>query len=167
MCRFTTEFDSRHAAFSSGRLNSLLTPAFILVVAAGLSVTLPASSLAQDDALPAGFETQSLLKATVTRDNQPIAYPTGKPEIISVIGTIEPGGRTPLHLHPVPAYVYILEGELELRSEGGEPHRYKAGEAYIEALNQNHQLFNVGGAPARVLVVFVGEEGSPTTVAAK
>jgi quercetin dioxygenase-like cupin family protein len=140
---------------------------FSLVAAAGLSVALAPSSLAQNDALPAGFATKSVLKTAVTRDGDPITYPAGTPEIISVIGTIEPGGRTPLHQHPVPVYVYVLEGEVELRSEGGEPQRYNPGEAYIEALNRNHQIFNVGSAPAKVLVVFVGEEGSPTTVAVK
>jgi quercetin dioxygenase-like cupin family protein len=121
-----------------------------------------------DQALPHGFETQSLLKTGKTRDNDPIAYPrTDKPELISVIGTIQPGGRTPLHEHPVPTYVYVLEGEVELQTEGAQPHRYKAGEAYIEALNRKHQLHNKGSSPAKVLVVFVGEEGKPTTVAAK
>jgi quercetin dioxygenase-like cupin family protein len=87
-----------------------------------------------------GFKTQPLLKSGQTRDKQPIAYPkTDKPEIISVIGIIEPGGRTPLHEHPVPTYVYVLEGEVELQSHGGQPHQYKAGEAYIEALNHQHQ----------------------------
>jgi quercetin dioxygenase-like cupin family protein len=123
---------------------------------------------AANQALPQGFETQPLLKSGVTRDKQQLAYPrTDKPEIISVIGTIQAGGRTPLHEHPVPTYVYILEGEVELQSEGGKPHRYKAGEAYIEALNHKHQLFNKGSKPAKLLVVFVGEEGKPTTVAAK
>jgi len=67
----------------------------------------------------------------------------------------------------VPVYVYILEGELELKTEGGEPHRYKAGEAFIEAQNRMHQAFNVAGGPTRLLVVFVSEEGGTTTVAAK
>jgi quercetin dioxygenase-like cupin family protein len=127
-----------------------------------------ATVLAQDSALPAGFKTQPLLKSIQTRDKQPIAYPkTDTPEMISVIGIIEPGGRTPLHEHPVPTYVYVLEGEVELQSHGGQPHQYKAGEAYIEALNHQHQLFNRGNVPAKVLVVFVGEEGKPTTITAK
>lgn len=134
--------------------------AAILLVSAG-SLTVRAQ-----DALPAGFKTQPLLKTSQTRDNEPIAYPSGKPEIISVIGTIEPGGRTPLHEHPVPVYVYVLEGEVELQTEGRQPHKYKTGEAYIEALNRKHQLFNKGNAQAKVLVVFVGEEGKPTTVTA-
>jgi mannose-6-phosphate isomerase-like protein (cupin superfamily) len=41
--------------------------------------------------------------------------------------------------------------------------QYKAGEAYVEALNHQHQLFNKGNVPAKVLVVFVG----PTTITAK
>ena len=139
-----------------------------IVAVAVISAALPFSaSLAQVSPLPEGFETQPVLKATQTRDNQPIVYPTGKPEIVSVIGTIQPGGRTPLHLHPVPVYVYVLEGEIELRSKGGTPHRYKPGSAYIEALNHDHQLFNVGNTAAKVLVVFVGEEGKPTTVSAR
>jgi quercetin dioxygenase-like cupin family protein len=127
----------------------------------------PPAAWAQD-ALPAGFKTQPLLKTTQTRDNEPIVYPkSGKAEIISVIGTIEPGGRTPLHEHPVPVLVYILEGELELQTDGGQPHKYKAGEAYIESLNRKHQAFNKGGSPTKILVVFVGEEGKPTTTTAK
>ena len=132
-----------------------------------LSSTNPGTVRAQD-ALPAGFKTLPLLKTGQTRDKQPIAYvKTDKPEIISVIGIIEPGGRTPLHEHPIPTYVYVLEGEVELQSQGGAPHRYKAGEAYIEALNHKHQLFNKGNVPAKVLVVFIGEEGKPTTIAGK
>jgi hypothetical protein len=45
----------------------------------------------------------------------------------------------------VPTYVYILEGEVELH--GGQPHQYKAGEAYIEALN-HQQITLLGGAAA-------------------
>jgi quercetin dioxygenase-like cupin family protein len=142
-----------------------MTPKHIVSTAGALTaiwlVAAAATARAQDSALPAGFKTQPLLK-------QPIAYPrTDKPEMISVIGIIEPGGRTPLHEHPVPTYVYVLEGEVELQSHGGQPHQYKAGEAYIEALNHQHQLFNKGNVPAKVLVVFVGEEGKPTTITAK
>jgi len=144
-------------------------PIFTSVIAlAAIILTSGNSGVAQaQDALPAGFKTQPLLKTGQTRDNEPIVYPTGKPEIISVVGTIEPGGRTPLHEHPVPVYVYVLEGEVELETEGRQPHKYKPGEAYIEALNRKHQLFNKGNSTAKVLVVFVGEEGKPTTITPK
>lgn len=119
---------------------------------------------AQDSPLPAGFTTQPLLKTGMTRDNEPIRYPAANPEMISVIGTLEKDGRTPLHMHPVPVYVYVLEGEIELRTDGGTPHRYKAGEAFIESQNRRHQAFNIATGPSRLLVVFVGETGKPTTV---
>lgn len=123
---------------------------------------------AVDQALPSGFETKSLIKSGQTRDHEPIVYPkTEKPEIITVIGTLQQGGRTALHEHPVPVIVYVLEGEIELQTEGGESHQYKTGDAYIESVNRRHQAINKGNAPARVLVVFVGEEGKPTTVTAK
>jgi quercetin dioxygenase-like cupin family protein len=138
------------------------------LIAACIALTLPlATASAQDNPLPAGFKTTPVVSTGVTRDGDPLVYPSGTPAIISVIGEIEPGGRTPLHQHPVPVYVYILEGEVELRTDGGNPFRYAAGEAYIEALNRDHQLFNVGDSPAKVLVVFVGEDGMPTTVAAQ
>jgi quercetin dioxygenase-like cupin family protein len=115
--------------------------------------------------LPAGFESKPVIKTGKTRDAQPIVYPrTEKPELLSVIGTLQPGGRTPLHEHPVPVFVYVLDGELELQSEGQPSQVYKSGEAWIESLNKKHQAFNKGAAPARILVVFVGEEGKPTTI---
>lgn len=137
-----------------------------LAIVAALGLIVPFSAAAQDNPLPAGFATEALLKTSVNRDNQAIVYPTGKPEMISVVGTLEKDGRTALHEHPIPVYVYILEGEIELRSEGGEPHRYKAGEAFIETQDRKHQAFNVANGPSKLLVVFVGEEGKPTTVAA-
>ena len=136
------------------------------VTAAALGLAVPLAALAQDDALPTGFTAEPLIKTGVDRDNGPITYPQGTPEIISVIGTLEIGGRTALHEHPVPVYVYILEGEIELKSEGGDLQRYKAGEAFMEAQNRKHQAFNVADTATRLLVVFVGEEGKPTTVAA-
>lgn len=58
-----------------------------------------------------------------------------------------------------------MEGEVELRTEGKEPHRYKAGEAFIETQNRKHQAFNVAETPSKILAVF--EQGKPTTVAAQ
>lgn len=137
-----------------------------LFIATAMGLALPVPVSAQNDALPAGFTAEPLIKTGVTRDEEPIVYPTGKPEIISVIGTLDKDGRTALHEHPVPVYVYVMDGEIELKSEGGNPQRYKAGEAFIEAQNRKHQAFNVADGPSKILVVFVGEEGKPTTVTA-
>jgi quercetin dioxygenase-like cupin family protein len=145
------------------------TPSAIAVglTAGVLMLAGPASvAFAQEGALPEGFDTEIILQTTDTRDGDPLEYPDGATQITSVIGTIEAGGRTALHEHPVPTFVYVLEGEVELETEGGERFTYGQGEAYIEALNREHQLFNRGDATARILVVFAGAEGVPTTVAA-
>lgn len=137
-----------------------------LVIATAMALAAPFPAFAQDDALPAGFTAEPLIKTSMTRDDELIVYPTGKPEIISVIGTLDKGGRTALHEHPVPVYVYVMEGEVEVKSEGSDPHRYQTGDAFIEAQNRKHQAFNVADGPSKILVVFVGQEGTPTTVTA-
>ncbi|HUF44622.1 MAG TPA: cupin domain-containing protein [Aestuariivirgaceae bacterium] len=116
-------------------------------------------------ALPQGFEAKPLLKSTTTADGDAIQFPTGNPEIVSVIGTIAPNGRTALHQHPVPVYVYVLEGSLSVKTEGAEARNYAAGEAFLESVGKWHQAFNESDQPARILVVFMGEEGKPTTEA--
>lgn len=136
------------------------------LVAGAALVLAPLPALASDDALPEGFQSTPLLQTTQTRDGDALAYPQGQAQITAVIAEMEPDGRTSLHQHPVPTFVYVLEGTVELRTEGGDPTRYEAGGSYIEALDRDHQLFNVGDETARLLVVFAGAEGTPTTVAA-
>jgi len=139
------------------------------LVAAFMFLVLPLSmAMAAEDPLPSGFKTQAVLKSTKTADGDPLQLPqSGTVEVVSVIGTIEPGGRTARHQHPVPVYVYVLEGELEVKSEDGEPRHYKAGDAFLESVNRWHQAFNRGASETKILVVFIGEEGKPTTVTSK
>jgi quercetin dioxygenase-like cupin family protein len=123
---------------------------------------------ATDEALPAGFETKPVLKSGKTAEGDPLQFPrTEKPEIVSVIGTLQPGGRTARHQHPIPVYVYVMEGELEVQTDGHAARQYKAGDAFLESVNMWHQARNKGSTPTRILVVFVGEEGKPTTINAK
>ena len=103
-----------------------------------------------------GFEGQPVLIASEAADGSAVVYPqTGKPEIAMVLLTIQPGGRSDLHHHPVAAVVYVLEGEFELR-QGDVVRRFKAGEALIEPLGSQLQAFNAGTVPTKVLVVHVG-----------
>jgi quercetin dioxygenase-like cupin family protein len=139
------------------------------LAAVSVASALPvAGALAQEDALPSGFDAQPVLKTGKTADGDPLRLPqTEKPEIVSVIGTLQSGGRTARHQHPVPVYVYVLEGELEVQTEGGEPRHYTTGEAFMESVDRWHQAFNKGDTITRILVVFLGEEGKPTTIASK
>lgn len=138
------------------------------VVIGGAAAQLVAQAPAGDDALPKGFKATPVLKSGKTASNVAIEYPkTGKAELVSVVGELEPGGRTARHQHPVPVYVYVLEGTLTVQAEGHQARDYKPGQAFIEDINHWHQAFNKGNAPVKILVVFVGEEGKPTTIAAK
>jgi hypothetical protein len=42
-----------------------------------------------------------------------------------------------------------------------------AGDAWIEPIDALNQVFNPGSVPAKVLVVQVGEEGKPNSIAAQ
>ena len=140
-----------------------------LLLATGATFALFVSAAVADETAnkAVGFEGKPLLKTNQTDVGGPLKYPvTDKPEISSAIATFQPGGRTSLHQHPVVTFVYILEGELDIHV-GGQVLHYKAGDAWIEPIDVDNQLFNPGTVPAKVLVVQVGEEGKPNSVAAK
>jgi quercetin dioxygenase-like cupin family protein len=146
------------------RFLAIVTLMSLVLVTAGTAQQ-PATG---DEALPKGFKTTPVLKSVQTAGNQKIEYPnTGQAEVVSVIGQLEPGGRTARHQHPVPVFVYVLEGTLTVQADGGEPREYAPGKAYMEHVNHWHQAFNNGTAPVKILVVFMAEEGKPTTVNAK
>jgi len=140
----------------------------MLAVMAGAAIAVLALQGAwgqESQALPKGFKTTPVLKSGKTADGETLVYPkTDKAEIVSVIGTLDPGGRTPLHQHPVPVYVYVMEGALEVQTEGKAVRSYKAGEAFLETVGRWHQAFNKTDKAVKLLVVYVGEEGKPTTV---
>jgi quercetin dioxygenase-like cupin family protein len=138
------------------------------VVAVQQASTVPSAQAADDQALPKGFKTTPVLKSGLTAGKMPIEYPkAGKAEIISVIGELEPGGRTALHQHPVPVFVYVLEGTLTVQAQDALAREYRPGQAFLEDVNHWHQAYNRGEGPVKILVVFVGEAGKPTTVNAK
>ena len=143
-----------------------------VVIAAISSIILVTGSAAQtagdEQALPKGFKTTPVLKGTQTASNLKLEYPkTGKAEVVSVIGEVEPGGRTSRHQHPVPVFVYVLEGTLTVQADGGQPREYRPGQAFLEDVNHWHQAFNKTSESVKILVVFMGEEGKPTTINAR
>ncbi|HSE94697.1 MAG TPA: cupin domain-containing protein [Methylomirabilota bacterium] len=137
------------------------------------SLVLVTASTAQqptagDDALPKGFKSTPVLKSIRTASDMKVEYPrSGQAEIVATIGELEPGGRTARHQHPVPVFVYVLEGTLTVQADAGSPREYPAGKAFLEDVNHWHQAFNRGTAPVKILVVFMGEEGKPTSINAR
>ncbi len=142
-------------------------------VIAFVVITLVAVGVAQqpagdDQALPKAFKATPVLKTGKTAGDAKFEYPrTAKAEVVSVTAELEPGGRTARHQHPVPVFVYVLEGTITVQADGGPPRDYKPGQAWMEDINHWHQAFNRGATPVKILVVFMGEEGKPTTINAK
>jgi quercetin dioxygenase-like cupin family protein len=112
-----------------------------------------------------GLKSTPVLKSTTTVTGQPIEYPrTDKPEIVSVLLEVAPGGEIGRHMHPIGGHVYMLEGALTLEVENGLTKEYRAGDAFIEPREQWHNARNTGDRPAKLLVVTYGEQGKPLTI---
>ncbi|WP_044934112.1 cupin domain-containing protein [Pseudacidobacterium ailaaui] len=102
---------------------------------------------------------------TTTDVGGPVRYlSTPAPEVSSVILTLPPGGKTDWMTHPVPGYIYILEGELTVEFEDGHRLHYHAGQAFMQAHTQWHRGINEGKTQMRFLAVFFGEKGTPVVL---
>ncbi len=89
-----------------------------------------------------------------------IRYPKGGPvNIQSLTVTLGPGETTGWHKHGVPAYGYILAGDLTIDYGEKGKRVYRAGEAFMDAIDWWHNGSNDTGKPVRILVVFMGAKG--------
>lgn len=132
-------------------------PGILAVAVLGLIVT-PAAAQVKFSATP-------VLQSGTTAGGTPIAYPkTDSAEVTALLLDIGPGGETGRHMHPYPAFVYVLEGAIDVEMDGGMVHTYKAGGSFIEVVNIWHNGKNPGTTPAKVLVVFAGVHGKPNLV---
>jgi quercetin dioxygenase-like cupin family protein len=142
------------------------------VVSAELFATAPAAAPAQAVAQqvetapvgPVGFTATTLLQTSTTVKGQPIRFPQGDNQFTAVLGEIAPGGQAGRHMHPVPLLVYMLEGSLSIEMEGHGTHDVRAGEAFTEVINTWHNGRNLGTTPAKFLIVFAGQDGTPITI---
>ncbi len=99
---------------------------------------------------------------TMTDAGEPLTYlSTPDPEVSSVILTIPPGGKTEWMTHPVPGYIYVLEGILTVEFEDGHRLTFKAGQAFLQARTKWHRGLNLGSDRMRFLAVFYGAKGVP------
>lgn len=105
-----------------------------------------------------------VLKATHSWDGKALAYPEGQAEITGLIIEIAVGGETGWHLHPVPSFGMLLEGELEVTLRDGRTKRMKAGETLAEVVDTEHNGRNVGTVPVKLLVFYAGAKDAPLTV---
>ena len=124
-----------------------------------------AAILAAPLAAQVDFSSTPILQSNVTNAGGRITYPaTDTAEVTALRVGIGPGGETGRHMHLYPAFVYVLEGAIEVEIEGGGSHSYKAGDSFVEAINAWHNGKNRGSTPAKLLVVFAGVRGKPNLV---
>lgn len=105
-----------------------------------------------------------LLKTQETWDGKPIVYPKGKAEITGILIEVAPGGETGWHLHPVPSFGMVMEGELEVELKSGKTLVMKAGESVAETVNELHNGRNKGAVPVKLLVFYAGDTEQPLTI---
>ena len=116
-------------------------------------------------AAPPPTSVELLLETDQTVLEQPFAYPAGRSRITAARITVPPGATVPLHLHPVPLFVYILQGEIvvDYGSEG--IRTYRKGDAFVEAYQWPHHARNGGKGNVQLLAVYAGAEGVANAIA--
>jgi quercetin dioxygenase-like cupin family protein len=113
-----------------------------------------------------------VLKTRSTWNGAQIEYfETKCPEVEAVIVDIPANASTPIHLHPVNNYAYILEGQVTVQ-EGDlvngklvvrKSSTFTKGQAFAEVVNTWH-VGTAGAAGVKILVWYTTAMGYPYTV---
>src|SRR5262249_31936607 len=110
--------------------------------------------LAPTIARPApGFTAVQIARINRTVTGQPIDVPSS-PDVVVSIGTFPPGSRLPVHKHPYPHLVYVLDGVLTVtNTETGQHFQVKKGDFVAEMEDTWHYGSNDGKDTVRLLVI--------------
>jgi quercetin dioxygenase-like cupin family protein len=136
-------------------------PRFKLFAAlAALLCLQPALALEQNNSV----KVATVLKTQSSWDGKPLAYPTGQAEVTGMLIEIAVGGETGWHLHPLPSFGMVLEGELEVQLKDGAVKHLKAGEALAEVVNTLHNGRNTGQVPVKLVVFYTGTVGQALSI---
>ena len=74
---------------------------------------------------------------------------------------IAAGGRAGRHTHPGDEISYVTAGELQLLIDGQQPRMVKAGESFVISAGAVHDAVNTAGVLARLVGVYVIDNGQP------
>lgn len=133
--------------------------ASVVATAAAAVIALPLQAAAADYK-----RVIDALETRTTNIGQPIHYPSGPLKISSLVVTMKPGEETGRHMHPVPTYGYLLQGEVTITYEGHGTKVYKAGDAFMEAMHTWHNGRATGDGETRILALFFGVDGVPNVI---
>jgi len=134
------------------------------LAALALLAFIPVASHAQDRGYPAA----PLLSTGTSIVGETLRYPTSGPaQVTASIVVIAPGEKTIVHKHGVPLFAYMLEGELIVDYGPHGTRTYRAGDAFMEAMDVAHYGANNGARPVRILAVYMGAAGAADVVPVK
>jgi quercetin dioxygenase-like cupin family protein len=96
---------------------------------------------------------------------KPLVGVPGK-EVTMITVEYAPGGSDPVHRHNASAFVYVLEGVVEMQMVGGEKVTLRPGQTFYEDPSGVHLVGRNASntEPAKFLVVLVKNEGAPVLV---
>ena len=150
------------------RKKTLARESIPVAFAIGLGALLTSSAIAQTAApqkteATGGSETiTSLPDLTTTSAGEPLHYlSTPDPVVSSDILTVPPGKVSHWMVHPVPAYLYVLQGDLTLEFVDGKRQTFHTGQSLLQSQTKWHRGRNEGQVPLRFLAVFMGSKGTP------
>jgi quercetin dioxygenase-like cupin family protein len=130
----------------------------------GVSLTFAVLLTTAVYAKPPAPSVETLLETDQTVLGQDFSYPAGKAQITAVIVTLPPHTSLPEHLHPVPLFAYILQGELSVDYGSEGTLVYRKGDTFVEAFNWPHSGRNAGKGLVKILAVYAGAVGVPNSV---
>ena len=117
--------------------------------------------------------------ATGVTQQQPGAGPVTRTDLLTrvlppgtfrnvqaVVIELKPDAAAPRHRHDVAVLAYVVEGAVENQFDGGAIQIHKAGDSWWEEPGTVHDVARNASktARARLLVVYIGEEGKAATV---
>ena len=139
-----------------------------LSISAALAMLLTSSAVAQTATAQspepkAGSESIAKLPdLDTTSAGEPLRYlSTPEAVVSSDILTVPPGKVSRWMVHPVPAYLYVLQGDLTLEFVDGSRKTFHEGQAFLQSQTKWHRGRNDGQVPLRFLAVFLGSKGTP------
>ena len=108
---------------------------------------------------------EAVVKPLMTKE---VADMPGK-EGLMITVDYPPGSSDPVHRHNAHAFVYVLEGSIVMQVKGGKPVTLTPGQTFYEGPEDVHVVGRNASRtkPARFLVVFLKDKGTPVLVPAQ
>ena len=108
-------------------------------------------------------ETKPITRTSILKQALP---PGDFRNVQAIIVELAPSASAPRHRHDVAVLAYVLEGIVENQFDGGALVMHKQGDSWWEAPGTVHNVVRNASDTerARLLVVYIGEEGKAASV---